>query len=113
MVRRKSSPLSLRLDEDDLAKLEARATALEMSAGTLVRSIVRDSLHSQVEAQLEGILAEIASVQHQTALLRADLNQVNANVRDALAALLCVQTGDEQRARDMADEVVPDLEIED
>ena len=50
----------------------------------------------------------------ETALLRADLNQVNANVRDALAALLCVQTGDEQRARDMADEVVLRIsEIED
>ena len=96
MATRKSSPLSLRLDEDDLANLEARAAELDMSAGTLVRSIVRDSLHSQVGAQLESILTEIASAQQQTALLRADLSQVNANVRAALAALLCVQTGDEQ-----------------
>ena len=98
MVSRKSSPLSLRLDEDDLAKLEARAAGLEMSAGALIRSIVTDNLNSTVEAQLDGILAEIASGQKETALLRADLNQVNANVRAALAALLCVQTGDEQGA---------------
>jgi hypothetical protein len=109
MVLRKGSPLSIRFEESDLAKLEARAAALGVSVGALVRHLVACSLESEVEVQLEGVRVEIASLQNQAALVAADLNQVNENMRDALKAILCGLTGDEDHAREMADEVVKDL----
>jgi hypothetical protein len=109
MGRRKSSPLSIRFDEADFAKLRARADGLGVSVGAMVRSLVSYALNSEVETQLEGVREEIGHLHTQVRLLHADVDQLNDNLREGLRAILLAETGDEDQAREMAEEVVKSL----
>ena len=108
-----SSPISIRLEKATQRKLVQRAEQLRVSPGSMAKALLTEALNCDVELQLEGLRAEIASLQTAFAViradLRADLNQLNENFHEALKAILCGQTGDEDHAREMADELIRPL----
>ena len=108
-AQKKCPPISLRLDPHDHEKLAERAGDLGVSPGVLARNLLCQSLHSESERCLESLKDDVHRMQTELAVLHADLRQLNANLCEALKAILCGQTGDETLARDMAEELIQPL----
>lgn len=111
-AQKKCPPISLRLDPQDHDDLAERAGDLGISPGVLARSLLCNSLRSESEQRLETLRHEVDRLQTEIAVLHADLRQLNANLCEALKAILCGQTGDETLARDMAEELIQPLGVD-